>query len=326
MPEAIPGLHHVTAIAGDPQRNVDFYSGVLSLRLVKKTVNFDDPNAYHLYYGDHEGSPGTIVTFFAWPGGERGRAGVGQFSTFALAIPPRSFGFWIERLVARGIPHDHPVKRFGDHVVAFRDPDGLVVELVGSGDAGPVPGAATGDIPAEHAIRRIHGVTLLGNGTAESGDFFVRKLGFRWDRTEGTRSRFSIGQGESIAHLDLVDASGFWEGAIQVGTIHHVAWRTTSDEQQREWQEALRGQDISVTDLRDRQYFHSIYFDEPGGAHQEIATDQPGFATDESVESLGSQLRLPPWLEPMRESLERTLPPISLPASGSQHVSGVRED
>ncbi len=312
MTSPLSGIHHVTAICGDPQANVDFYTGTLGLRLVKQTVNYEDPTTWHLYYGDATGSPGTILTFFAWPDAPSGQAGIGQFGSIALAVPAGAFGFWIERLLARGVRHTHPASRFGERFISFRDPDGLTIELVATNNPPSETAWDQGGVPADRAITGIHGVGLWTQESNNSDDFFTGKLGFASTGRQAERHRLSVGEGSSRAHLDLVQATGLWNGNIAAGAIHHVAWQTANPEQQLEWREALQAEQVDVTEVRDRTYFSSIYFDEPGGAHQEIATNGPGFAIDESPAELGSSLVLPGWLESTRLGLEGSLPPIQV--------------
>jgi glyoxalase family protein len=303
------GIHHVTAIADNPQKNVDFYSGILGLRLVKKTVNFDDPGSYHLYYGDAAGNPGTIMTFFSWPGAYRGRIGTGQVSTTSFAVPEDSLGYWVERLVEHGVRFEQPKKRFDETVLAFEDPDGLAVELVArpGRDGGEAPG---GPVPAEHAIRGISGVTLSEQSGKATTDFLTNLLGFEKVEEEDGRMRYlTTSSGGSFADV-LVRPDGA-AGRVAVGTVHHVAWRAPDDETQEEWREELLYHGFDVTPVLDRVYFHSIYFREPGGVLFEIATDPPGFAVDE--EHLGESLKLPPWLEEDRERIEQSLPPVRQP-------------
>jgi len=306
-----PGLHHVTAISGDPQGTVDFYGGVLGLRLVKRTVNFDDPGTLHLYFGDASGRPGTLVTFFPWGEGAPGRGGVGQINAIALAIPRASLGWWIERLIARGIAFDGPAKRFDEQIIEFRDSDGIALELVATDRAGE--GWSTGAVPLVHAIRGVHGVTLWVEALEPSARFLTDVLGFRAGGSDGSTHRFETGAGGSGALCDVRIATGFWRGAIGVGTVHHVAWRTATDETQLAARAELAARGAHVTPVRDRVYFHSIYFHEPGGTLFEIATDPPGFTLDESLAALGGALKLPPWLESQRAVLEPSLPAIHAP-------------
>jgi catechol 2,3-dioxygenase-like lactoylglutathione lyase family enzyme len=309
-------LHHVTAIAADPQRNLDFYTGTLGLRLVKLTVNFDDPGTYHFYFGDEIGRPGSILTFFPWPGGEPGRAGTGQVNEVAFAIPPASLGAWIERLLTRGVKFEGPSSRFDERVLAFRDPDGLMLELVATRRVGTVEPWREGPVPVEHAIRGLHGVTIWEDGDRGSAALLAGTMGFRAVGEEGQRLRFeSAGIGAGTV-LDLRRAPGFWRGAGGVGTVHHVAFRIASAEAQLSRRSELERLGLDPTPVVDRQYFQSVYFREPGGVLFEIATDGPGFAIDESPAELGSSLKLPPTYEARRERISRSLPPVRLP-----HVS-----
>jgi glyoxalase family protein len=315
MQRPCPGLHHVTAICDHPQENVDFYVGVLGLRLVKRSVNQDDPGTYHLFYADAVGTPGTDLTFFAWPGGARGRPGAGQATTVALAVPPESLTYWLDRLASRGVAVGGPTRRFDEEVVTFTDPHGLAVELVGAPDALGRPWVfwEDGPVPRAHAVRGIHSVTLTEAAAAPTVPFLTDQLGFRPVGRDGARLRLAAGPGGSGAWLDLVVDPQAPFGRVAVGTIHHVAWRTPTDADHRAWWEHLRRLGIPVSDIIDRFWFRSVYFREPAGALFEIATDGPGFAVDEPLEALGSALVLPPWLEPHRAEIERALLPITPP-------------
>lgn len=315
----IPGIHHVTAICGDPQQNVDFYAGILGLRLVKKTVNFDDPTAYHLYYGDRVGTPGTIMTFFAWPGARRGRVGVGQVSTTAFSVPPASLALWLEHLRGVGIAVEGPFRRMDETCLGFDDPDGLRIELVAAGDATApsdlARGRDGGPLGAVHAIRGFHGVTLLEQGYERTAMLLTRVMGLGPAGEEGSRFRYrTVGNAFGFS-VDLLCQPEGPYGAVAVGTVHHVAFRARDGEEQGHWRAALIDHGLDVTPVIDRQYFHSIYFREPGGVLFEIATDPPGFTSDEPVETLGEALKLPRWLEGSRTALEQVLPPIRLPVS-----------
>jgi glyoxalase family protein len=306
-------IHHITAIAGDPQRNLDFYAGVLGLRLVKLTVNFDDPGSYHFYYGDEIGHPGSLLTFFPWPGAHRGRQGSGQIATVALAIPPGSLGFWIERLLSQGINYEGPARRFDDQVLSLTDPDGLLLELI-AGDVS-IGGQPWNDGPvsAEYAIRGLHGATIWEDGDQGTGKFLVDMLGFHPNGEDKGLLRFQAGSSESGLVVNLRRATGFWRGAGGVGTVHHMAFRAATDANQLEQRSAIEARGLSITPVVDRQYFHSVYFKEPGGVLFEIATDGPGFTIDETPAELGSQLKLPPIYEAYREQVERALPALRLP-------------
>jgi glyoxalase family protein len=307
------GLHHVTAIAREPQRNLDFYAGTLGMRLVKLTINYDDTGTYHLYYGDELGRPGSILTFFAWTGGRPGRQGTGQTNGIGLAIPPASLGFWIERLLARGVKYEGPTRRFGEQVVAFADPDGVQLELIATPRAAAVEGWLGGPVPAEHAVRGIHAVTIWEDGDAGSAPFLTAHMGFRQTGEDDNRLRFESAADGLGTVVDLRRAPGFWGGTDGVGTVHHIAFRAADDAEQLSRRQRLQEQGVGVTEVRDRNYFRSIYFREPGGVLYEIATDGPGFTVDEPVEALGTSLQLPGRYEALRARLEVALPALRLP-------------
>ncbi len=307
------GIHHVTAIAGDPQRNLDFYAGVLGLRLVKLTVNFDDPGSYHLYYGDEIGRPGSILTFFPWPGGMRGRQGAGQIVTVGFAVPPAALGFWIERLISHGIKYEGPTRQFDEQVLAFNDPDGLRIELVATASALGIEPWSDGPVAAEQAIRGLHGTTIWEDGDSGTGEFLNQVTGMVSVGEDGGLLRYAAeGSGPGVV-VNLRRASGFWRGTGGVGTVHHMALRAASDEAQLAKRAEIESRGLDITPVIDRQYFRSVYFREPGGVLFEIATDGPGFTIDEPVSELGTHLKLPPMYEPNRERIERVLPPLRLP-------------
>ncbi len=306
------GIHHVTAIAGEPQRNVDFYVGLLGLRMVKKTVNFDDPETYHLYYGDGAGSPGSILTFFPWPGTPRGRIGAGQLTVTSFSIPAASLGYWMEGLVEAGVRFEKPEDRFGETVLRFPDPDGLRLELVAA-EKDDREGWADDPAPVEHAVRGFHHVMLVVADPSRTAKLMTEALGFRQTgETEG-RARYEAGEGGPGTTVDVADGTGFPRGTMGVGTVHHVAFRVPDEETQLKLREEVAALGYNVTAVLDRNYFRSIYFREPGGILFEIATDPPGFAVDEAEAELGTHLKLPPWLEPRRDKLEEVLPPLRVP-------------
>ena len=314
------GIHHVTSIAGDPQRNVDFYAGLLGLRMVKKTVNFDDPETYHLYYGDGAGSPGTIMTFFPWPDAPKGRIGAGQLVTTSFSIPTDSLGYWTERLVEGAVRFEKPRDRFGETVLTFSDPDGLRTELVATRDGRE--GWSGSPASAEDSVRGFHHVTLAVQDPERTAKLMTETLGFRQtDETEG-RTRYAAGKGDPGNLVDLSGATGFPRGTVGVGTVHHVAFRVPDEDAQLAVREEVAALGYNVTPVLDRNYFKSIYFREPGGVLFEIATDPPGFAVDEPAEELGTLLKLPPWLEPRREHLEEVLPPLHLPTGTAETTGG----
>ncbi len=307
------GIHHITAIAGDAQQNVDFYTGVLGLRLVKVTVNFDDPEAYHLYYGDGRGRPGTILTFFAWPGARRGRPGTGQVTAASFVVPKDSQAFWHDRLAQNMVASETLPERFGQRVLSFHDPDGLPIELVET--EGPVPSHfwEGGGVPADCAVHGFHGATLSEAGYERTAALLTETMGFRLLGHEQNRFRYAAAHsnaGGAGRVLDVVCAPAAAEGRVAVGTIHHIAFRTPDDGQQGEWLRELGRLDYNVSPVMDRIYFHSIYYREPGGILFEIATDSPGFAVDEALDRLGQSLKLPPWLEALRPQIETALPPL----------------
>ena len=307
----MPGIHHVTAIAGDPVKNLSFYARDLGLRFVKKTVNFDNPSTYHFYYGDETGSPGTILTFFPWIGAPAGRRGVGETHKTAFRVPLRSIDYWTERFIKRRIPYEPLEKRFGEPVLPFTDPDGMALALVGIADAEKEPGWSNKDVPSEHAIRGLQGVTLLFDGAQRTAAILTDVFGFREVAREGAVIRFAAAGDVRGGVVDVYEAAGILRGHQGRGSVHHIAFRAADDVQQAQMTEKL----ISThsrhpTEQKDRKYFRSIYFREPGGVLFEIATDIPGFAVDEPVETLGRDLELPSFLEPRRKEIEDVLPAL----------------
>jgi glyoxalase family protein len=318
MSKEIRGIHHVTAIASDPQQNLDFYAGLLGLRLVKLTVNFDDPGSYHLYYGDEVGSPGTIMTFFSWPRAYQGRIGTGQPSVTAFSIPAASLGYWQEHLQQGGITVEHIGRRFDEEVLSFVDPDGLRLELVAAATPDERLVWKDGPVPAEHAIRGFFNATLSEQGYESTARLLTDTMGFRLVREEGNRFRYESGQGGPGANVDVLCQPDAPKGRMGTGTVHHIAWRAKDDAEQLAWRAEVARLGLNVSPVLDREYFRSIYYREPGGVLFEIATDAPGFAVNEPVNQLGSQLMLPPWLEPQREQIEAMVLPLRLP-SGRQY-------
>jgi glyoxalase family protein len=318
----LKGIHHVTAITGDAQQNVDFYSGALGLRLVKKTVNFDDPGSYHLYYGDRFGTPGTLVTFFVWPGATRGRTGAGEPVVLAFEVPEGSLEWWKQRFTGAGIRVSQGVNAFGENVLSIADPDGMRLELVARNKARETEYWAAGGVSKDNAITAIHSVALALRDQATSGRLYTGELTFQDDEAKGDVRRFRVGEGASAAFVDAVPPSVPSQGRMGAGTIHHMAFRTDDDSSQREWLEHLTQIGLNLSPVMDRKYFHSIYFRELGGVLFEIATDGPGMAVDENREQLGEALQLPNEYESLRTSLERSLPPITAPRLSS--VESVR--
>jgi glyoxalase family protein len=295
------GIHHITAIAGDPQRNLDFYTETLGLRLVKRTVNFDDPGSYHFYFGDNIGSPGTIMTFFPWPGARRGARGSGQVTTVTFAVPQHSIAFWKERLRANHVNTEEMAGRFGNFALRFLDPDGLLLELI----------AGFQDSAEDEKIRGFAAPTLEVRQPDRTEKLLTEILGFEFVAEENNRRRFRGSGANASAEVDLVSSEAGL-GQIAAGTVHHIAFRAADDEEQLKVRQQLVARSLNVTPVIDRQYFHSIYFREPNGILFEIATDGPGFLIDERPDALGETLTLPPVYEPKRNEIERVLPTIHL--------------
>jgi glyoxalase family protein len=323
----IQGIHHVTAISSNPQRNIDFYTKILGLRLVKIKVNFDDPTTYHLYYGDELGRPGTILTFFPWSNAPKGRRGNGQVVATSFLIPENATDYWIDRFKHEGIGFTNPSARFGDEeqVINFYDPDGLELELVAHKSAKYRNNNIwkNGPIPSKYAIRGFYSVTLAVEGYERTTSVLTKQLGFQPTREEGSRFRYEmVRNGNSNSDnnegpgsiVDVLCLPYSPPGYMGVGTVHHVAWRTPTDKQQIILRREIVKQGLNATPVIDRMYFHSVYFREPGGVLFEIATNPPGFTIDEKLEELGNRLMLPPWLEPDRRSLEKLLPKVNLPS------------
>jgi glyoxalase family protein len=324
------GIHHITAIAGDPQRNLDFYAEALGLRLVKRTVNFDDPGSYHFYFGDNIGSPGTIMTFFPWPGARRGARGSGQVTTVSFAVPQNSMAFWKERLRANHVIAEEIEGRFGSNALRFLDPDGLQLEITvipsnveGSRretfkvtSTGSLDFARDDGVASERAIRGFAAPTLEIRNPEKTEKLLTENLGFEFVAEENNRRRFRGGGSNASAEIDLVSSqAGF--GQIAAGTVHHIAFRAADDDEQLKVREQLVARGLNVTPVIDRQYFHSIYFREPNGILFEIATDGPGFLIDEPADALGETLKLPPIYESKRNEIERVLPTIRLRQSAA---------
>ena len=296
------GIHHITAIAGDPQRNLDFYTEALGLRLVKRTVNFDDPGSYHFYFGDNIGTPGTIMTFFPWPGARRGARGSGQVTVVSFAVPRNSMAFWKERLRATHVTAEEIKGRFGCNALRFLDADGLQLEIVAS---------ANEESSSERAIRGFAAPTLEVRNPEKTEKLLTENLGFEFVAEENNRRRFRGSGSNASAEIDLVSSeAGF--GQIAAGTVHHIAFRAADDDEQLKMREQLVARGLNVTPVIDRQYFHSIYFREPNGILFEIATDGPGFLIDEPADALGETLKLPPIYQSKRNEIERVLPTIHL--------------
>lgn len=308
MSKKTMGIHHITAIVGHPQENVDFYAGVLGLRLVKKTVNFDDPATYHLYFGNDGGKPGTIITFFPWANAQQGEIGDGQVGVTAYAIPQGSLAFWKQRLAKFNVQYT-VMERFGEEVLAFNDPHGLHIELV-EREAGETNTWTTGEITPQFAIKGFAGATLYSTNPNETAKLVEEIMGLEVVGQEGDYIRFR--SSADIGNVIDLKLTTNGRGIMGVGTVHHIAWRAIDNEDQLDWQKYISQHGYGVTPVRDRNYFNAIYFREHGEILFEIATDPPGFAHDESPETMGEKLMLPEQFEPYRAGMERRLIPIEV--------------
>ncbi|MBW2437023.1 MAG: ring-cleaving dioxygenase [Deltaproteobacteria bacterium] len=308
----IGGIHHITAIASSASENLAFYESVLCLRLVKKTVNFDDPYTYHLYYGDSAGTPGTIITFFPWENLPRGRTGAGMVTAIAFSIPMGSVDYWRNRLNVHGV-ETMEGERFGEHVIHFKDPHDLSLELI---ETPTVPSTLNQSGNLKSVASRIagfHSATALLRSLDDTQSLLVNSMGMALHDTEGSRYRFKMKSDDSFGHFyDVVVDAQAENGRQGAGTVHHIAFRTSNDDEQKYWQKSIMDSGFSVTPIRDRKYFKSIYFHEPGGVLFEIATDPPGFTVDEPYESLGRDLKLPDQYESMRGEIEGRLPKLHI--------------
>jgi len=312
----MPGIHHVTSITGDVQKNVDFYVSVLGLRFVKKSINQDLPDTYHIYFADYLGSPGTAMTFFGWPTWPARRAGSGQVMSVAFAVPESSLDFWSARMRRLGIDHER-VTRFDAEAIGLHDPDGIEIELVGAASDLKVTPWSASPVPVEHAIHGFHSVALVVAESAATIELLTKTMGFREVARDGRRTRFETSAGGPDAIVDVIDSPEGPVGEESIGTVHHVAWRAPDDAAQKQWRETLVAAGLNVTPVIDRYYFKSIYYREPGGVLYEIATDTPGFTVDEAPENLGSELSLPPWFQVKRDQLDQTLTRIVVPTTAT---------
>lgn len=302
------GIHHITAIVGHPQENIDFYAGVLGLRMVKKTVNFDDPGTYHLYFGNGEGKPGTIITFFPWANAFKGKLGAGQVGVTSYLVPKGALSFWEERLNGFNISFTKE-QRFGESYIIFEDPHGLQLELV-EREGGDLNTWEFGGVTAEVAIKGFGGATLLSAQPEQTAKTLEEVMGLERVGKEGDLTRFrSHGDIGNVIDLKVTPLG---RGQLGVGTVHHIAWRAEDDQDHLSWQEHVRNQGYNVTEVKDRNYFNALYFREHGEILFEIATDPPGFTHDESLETMGTELMLPPQYEARREQMIEALIPIEV--------------
>ena len=312
MDNKILGIHHITAIAGDAQRNYDFYTKALGLRLVKKTVNFDDPHTYHFYYGNENGTPGTILTFFPWTHVHPGRLGTGMATDIGYAVPKGSLGFWSNHFDKHQVRFGQVDEQFGEQILRFEDPDGLRIQLVEAGADNRTPWE-TSDIKKDVAIKGFHSIVLTLRNIKPTASILTDIFGYKLLKQEGNRYRFVTDAIENAAIVDLVEEPEVTHGLVAGGTNHHVAFRVKNDQLLMEYREKIASKGYNITPKIDRNYFYSLYFREPGGVLFEIATDGPGFATDEDPQHLGETLALPPFLEPYRRQIEAGLRPLPTP-------------
>ncbi len=308
MNHRILGLHHITAISDNAKRNLHFYTHVLGLRLVKKTVNFDDPTTYHFYFGDEQGTPGTIITFFLWEGIGRGKNGAGMATHTAYSIPKSSFTFWKERLEQQGLPVKED-KIFGEDILSFSDPDGLQLQFIASDSDTRTPWTTT-QITNNEAIKGFHSVTLTLRAVDATAKILTDVLGYSLTRQDGNRYRFTTDAIDTAHIVDVIEDPAASYGRNAAGTNHHIAFRVENDDILMDYREKVLAAGLNITPKIDRDYFFSLYFREPGGVLFELATDNPGFTRDESLENLGTALKLPKQYANMRERIERALPPL----------------
>lgn len=311
MEDRILGIHHITAIAGEAQRNYDFYTKVLGLRLVKKTVNFDDPGTYHFYYGNENGTPGTILTFFPWSHVKRGNTGTGMATEIGYSVPAGSLEFWTNRFKENKVKHDQPVERFSEIMLPFQDPDGLKLNLIVPGKEDARQPWETGEIKSDAAVKGFHSITLTLRDVKPTAEVLTEIFDYKLLKQEGNFYRFVTDAIENAAIVDIIEEPNGKPGIGAGGTNHHVAFRVKNEEVLMAFREKVAARGLNITSKIDRNYFFSLYFREPGGVLFEIATDNPGFDVDEAVNELGTHSKLPVQYEPQRSQIENTLPVLA---------------
>ena len=311
MKNTINGIHHITAIAGNAKRNFDFYTKVLGLRMVKKTVNFDDPETYHFYYGDEYGTPGTILTFFPWGNIMQGRRGARQATEIGYAVPVGSLDFWQQRFEANNVIYNKVAEKFGDRYLTFLDPDGLKLELVEAKANDNRKGWETDEIKSGHALMGFYNITITTNKMQPTADILTNVFGYRLLEQNVNRYRFITDAVDTANIVDLVEVAGEVAGHVAGGSVHHVAFRVENEEVLMQFRDKIVALGLHITEKIDRNYFYSLYFREPGGVLFEIATDNPGFDVDEPVAELGSHLKLPAQYESRRDEIEAVLPKLN---------------
>lgn len=311
MDNELLGLHHITAIASHAKRNLDFYTGVLGQRLVKKTVNFDDPQTYHFYFGNETGEPGTILTFFPWEKMGKGKTGTGLATQIGYTVPAGSFAFWIDRFKQFNVIQESVTESFGEQCLSFQDPDGLSIKLIVPKKIDDRKPWETNDVKADTATRGIHSVELTLKNIQPTVEILTDILGYQLLEQQDDRYRFVTTTIETAAIIDIIEAPGASRGILSAGIIHHIAFRVKDEVTQMNLRNKIETKGLNITGKINRDYFYSVYFREPGGVLFEIATNNPGFTTDESVETLGSSLRLPKRYEHDRQTIEKILPALS---------------
>lgn len=310
MENLILGLHHITAIAGDAQRNYDFYTKTLGLKMVKKTVNFDDPQTYHFYFGDEVGSPGTILTFFPWPGARQGKNGAGMATEIGYSVPKESLEFWKNRFEEKKVQHFQITEKFGERKLPFQDPDGLKLSLIETGPEDDRNGYETEEVKTEVALKGFHNVTLSLNNFQATAEVLTEIFGYKKFGEEGNLHRYKTDTVKNAALVDLQELSDASRGINAAGTNHHVAFRVKDEKILMEMRQKVLQKGLQITEKINRDYFYSLYFREPSGVLFEIATDNPGFTTDETVEELGTSLQLPERYRDVRAQIEKALPEL----------------
>ncbi|MCW3089955.1 MAG: ring-cleaving dioxygenase [Ferruginibacter sp.] len=308
MENRILGLHHITAIAGNAQRNYNFYTKVLGLRLVKKTVNFDDPGTYHFYFGDEQGAPGTILTFFPWEGIGQGQTGSGMATSIGYSVPQGSLDFWTERFKKYNVKQESVSQKFGEQYLSFQDPDGLQLDLIVAATHDARKGWGTTEVKTDVATKGFHSITLTLRNVTHTASILTDIFGYKLLKQEGNRYRFITDAIENASIVDMIEAPDLAAGIGAAGTNHHVAFRVRDDNVLMEFREKIASRGLGITPKIDRDYFFSLYFREPGGVLFELATDNPGFTRDEPLNELGTSLKLPKQYEDSRKQIEKTLP------------------
>jgi len=311
MNNTIKGIHHITAIAGNAKKNFDFYTRILGLRLVKKTVNFDDPHTYHFYYGDKVGTPGTILTFFPWEGITTGRRGARQVTEIGYSVPDGSLDFWQKRFEDNNVIYNKPSEKFGEQYLSFLDPDGLKFELTVPKTPDTREPWTTDEISAENATRGFHHITITSNKMDATAKILTDIFGYKLLEQHVNRYRFVTDAVENAAIVDIVEIPAEIAGHVAGGSVHHVAFRVENEEVLMQYREKIVNAGLHITEKIDRNYFYSLYFREPGGVLFELATDNPGFSVDEPVDELGSGLKLPAQYEAHRQEIEQSLPKLA---------------